>query len=158
MAVTTTENVKSYSCDAIETDFDFPFSIIGTDTSVLVVTLWEDATSTPTVLTEAAGAYSYSVAAPNNNYENGGTISTTKLSGVVYVAYAWPAGYTITIERIVPYTQPSQFAAGGLNNVALEQTFDNLEFQIQQLDKRKSIHGPPSDLTTVDYELSLIHI
>lgn len=155
MSVSTTENVKSYACDDIVTDFDFPFSIIGTDTSVLVVTLWEDATSTPTVLDEESGTYSYSVSAPNNNYENGGTVSTTKLNGVVYDAYAWPEGYTITIERIVPYTQPSQFAAGGLNNVALEQTFDHGEYQIQQLSNilLRSIKGPPSDPSDTVYEI-----
>lgn len=153
MAVNTTENVKSYACDGSLTDFDFPFKITGTDTSILIVTIWEDATSTHTILSEESGAYSYSVAAPNNNYDNGGTISTTKLDGASYVAYAWPEDYTITIERIVPYTQPSEFVAGGLDPKALEQTFDNLEFQIQQLDKRKSIHGPPSDSASVIYEI-----
>lgn len=153
MSVNTTENVKSYACDGSLTDFDFPYKITGTDTSVLIVTIWEDATSTPTILSEESGAYSYSVAAPNNNYDNGGTISTTKLDGASYVAYAWPENYTITIERIVPYTQPSEFTAGGLDPKALEQTFDNQEFQIQQLDKRKSIHGPASDATSSIYEL-----
>jgi len=156
MSVNTTENVISYACDGDKTDFDFPYKITGTDTSVLQVTLWEDSTGTATTLAEESGAYSYSVSAPNNNYENGGTVSTTELDGVTYVAYAWAAGYTITIERIVPYTQPSEFAAGGLDPVALENTFDQQEYQIQQLDKRKSIHGPASDPITSIYELPMI--
>lgn len=148
MSVNTTENVKSYSCDNSQTDFAFPYKITGTDTSVLKIILWEDATSTPIPLSENSGNKSYTVSAPNNNYENGGTISTTKkLDGVTYVAYAWPAGYTITIERRVPYTQPSEFTAGGLDHKALEQTFDHQEYQIQQL--KKSIDDIWSEINEI---------
>lgn len=157
MAVSTTENVKSYSCDGSQTDFDFPFSIIGTDTSVLKITIWDNAgVVEPNVLSEGSGDKSYTADAPNSDYKNGGTISTTKLDGAVYVAYAWSSDYTITIERIVPYTQTSEFTAGGLSHEALEQTFDHQEYQIQQLNQRKSIHAPPSDLADLTYELPMV--
>lgn len=155
MSVNTTDKVKSYACDGSTTDFDFSFPIIGTDTSVIVVTLWEDATSAKTELSEGSGTYSYTVSAPNNDYENGGTVSTKELDGVSYIPYAWAAGYTITIERIVAYNQPSQFAAGGLDNKALEQTFDHQEHQIQQIYSKvlRSIRGPTSDPADTVYEI-----
>lgn len=156
MAVNTTDNVKSYSCDGSQTDFDFSFPIIGTDTSVLKVTIWDDAgVIEPIVLAEESGAYSYSVAAPNNDYENGGTISTTVLDGAAYIAYAWAAGRSITIERIVSQTQPSEFSAGGLDPKSLEQTFDHGCYGRQQLAnaiKRMPV-CPPTDPSTTTYEL-----
>lgn len=156
MSVNTTDNVKSYSCDGSQTDFDFPYPIIGTDTSVLKVTIWDDAgVIEPIELAEESGTYSYSVAAPNNDYEKGGTVSTTVLDGAAYIAYAWAAGRSITIERIVPQSQPSEFSEGGLNPVSLEQAFDHQCYGRQQLANaiERTPVCPPTDPATVTYEL-----
>lgn len=64
----------------------------------------------------------------------GGTVkpSIAPASGTLTLATACPTGSTLTISRVVPFTQPQSFRTNAYSGPVHEQAFDRLEMQVQQ--------------------------
>jgi len=108
----------------------FPYAFMIPSEDDVTVFLTEVATEAVTVLNSAQ----YTITGTGMEDESGGEV-TYPLSGTPL-----PVGYTITIQRSVPYTQPYQFNnQDRLWAENIENALDWLELQIQQLGSDASI-------------------
>lgn len=108
------------TCNSSTTAFAFTFPIV--ETSDLVVILRVTATGVETVLTEDTD---YAVSATNNDFTNGGTVTTVA---------TYDTGNTLTILRDTPDTQSTVLSDSGvLRLTALESAYDRLTLLVQQL-------------------------
>ena len=139
-SVTTTINkMPAAPCNGVTTAFTFTFKIPGTDTSQIKVIKRNTTTGAETTLTPTTD---YTVSATNNNFSNGGTVTTTA---------AYSSDYTITIMREVPITQTSTFLPSSILRAStLESIYDRLVMQTQDLNERvsRSITVPATDTAT----------
>lgn len=121
--------------------FAFVFPIV--ETSDIVVTLRTTATGAITTLAETT---EYSVSATNNDFSEGGTVTTV-------ATYA--STQTVTISRDVPDTQVADFEDSGVLRLSdINAALDRATLQIQQLQDQanRSPHGPLSDTVSLDME------
>lgn len=140
----------SYNCNGSLSVFSFSFPLI--QSSDIKVTLRNKTTLDATVLAETTD---YVVKDINGNegvsgdFANGGTITTT-----VLIPYS--SNYSLTLERVVPYTQPHDFTEGSPTLYEnFELSLDRIEMQIQQLKDRlnRSITIPSVDVLSLDMEM-----
>ena len=137
--VTTTYNTETYACNGSATVFSFGFPIAGIDTSQLQVILRTKATGEQTVLDEG---YDYTVSPTNNNYSNGGKVTTNQ---------TYSNAYTITIVRQTPVTQTADLSTkSSVSYSSLEAYFDKMIMVIQDLTQRLvlTLTAPASDSGT----------
>ena len=138
--VSTTENRVVYDCTGGTTyDFDFPVFDGTTDLKVT-------RTSAEGVDTELTLTTDYTVEATDNDWENGGTVTTVS---------TYSDG-KITIERVIEATQEVDYIEGDRFSAEThERALDRLTMLIQQLEDRvgRQITFPASDDTDLDYEL-----
>ncbi len=136
---TETNKTSPYTCNGSRTAFTFSFPILTanaphTDLKVVLRTI---ATGNEEELVETSN---YSVAAVNNDFSNGGTVTTTT---------AYSSSYELLIYRNTAGTQNSDLItdSGVLRLVSLEDAFDKLTLRGNDLDERldRSIHFPISD-------------
>ena len=130
------------ACNGSLTAFSFSFPIF--DTSDLKVYLKTVATGAKTLLTETTH---YTVSATNNDYTNGGTVTTVA---------TYSSDYEIIIERDIPYTQPTDLEeAGRIPSNTLDDTHDRALMQIQQVNNKvqRALVMPVSDDSALDMEL-----
>jgi len=121
--VTTTTTKVPYSCNGSTTEFDFSFPI--TSTSDLKVMTRVTATGVEATLTESTH---YTLSATNNDYTNGGTVTTV-------ATYA--SGITLHLIRNTPQTQSTTLQDSGILRVAaLEAGLDRAVMLIQQLQEQ----------------------
>lgn len=142
MAVSTTTNRVSYSCNGSVTDFDFTFPIF--QSSDLQVYLRTVATGVEVLLTETTD---YSVAPTNNDYENGGTVTTVA---------TYTSAYELLIIREVPLTQQTDYVDGDAFPAdSHESALDRLTMIVQQLNElfNRSLVTPKTDDETLDMEI-----
>lgn len=119
MTISTTASVVTAQGNGATTSWPFSFLI---PTGAIKVTLTLRSDGTTQVLSSSA----YSVSGLDN--PAGGTV-TYPLSGSPLAST-----YNITIERVVPYTQTSNFTnQGDFNPEALDEALDTVVMQIQQL-------------------------
>lgn len=110
----------SYNANGSVSSFAFPYTFFSTS-DLIVYYVEEDGTST--ILTEGRGAGKYTVAAPNNDYSQGATVTT----GTAY------SEGKIVIERSVPYGQQLEINGDFIPAEPLEQQLDKLAAQTQQV-------------------------
>lgn len=140
--VTDTYAPVSYACAGLDTyTFDFPIFA----TSDLVVTLRTDATGDETTLAETTH---YSVSATNDDYSDGGTVTTVA---------TYSAGYTLVISRDVPATQSYDVTASPiLSTSGLENVLDRVVILVQQIENmlaERVLLAPVSDSADLDLTL-----
>lgn len=137
----------TYKGNGTQTRFDFPFPILAEEN--LSVSIFNTLTKVTTPLELGTD---YDVVVENNEYpaENGYIIYMYKPTGE-----GLPEGCNLTIDRTVPYEQPSVYPPNTLlNPEQIEDDLDNLEMQIQQLNLKdgRLITIPPGyEGTTDDY-------
>ena len=132
-----------YSCNGSTTEFAFSDKILAT--SDIIVILRTVATGDETVLTETTD---YSLSATNNDYSDGGTVTTVS---------TYSSAYEITLLRDVPDTQAETFSdSGKLDLAAITAAMDKLAMQIQQLQAEldRCLKMPRTDSTGLDMELA----
>jgi hypothetical protein len=105
-AVTATTQKVQYTCAGTTGPFTFAFPITATTDLNVVVT---DASANDTTLVLTTN---YTVSAVNNDFAQGGSITLVS---------ACTSGYTLTIKRYIPATQPSHFTE---NMPTLYKTFE----------------------------------
>lgn len=130
------------ACNGSLTAFSFDFPIFAT--SDLKVYLKTVATSVKTLLVETTH---YSISATNNDYSNGGTVTTVATYSNLY---------EIIIERDIPYTQPTDLEESGrIPSNTLDATHDRALMQIQQVNNKiqRALVMPVSDDSALDMEL-----
>ncbi|MFW6121292.1 MAG: hypothetical protein ACOC80_10410, partial [Petrotogales bacterium] len=116
--IETDSNRTSYSCDGVQTDFTFSFKIFEKDDLTVILT---DSDGNETTLSRPG---EYTVSATNEDYSNGGTVTTVD---------TYAAGNTITIIREIAYKQESDYTVGGpLPAETLENNLDRLTMLAQQ--------------------------
>jgi hypothetical protein len=120
LTVTTSVNKVIWQGNGATTVFSYSFPI---PTTASVIVFYTDASGNQTILSPAQ----YTITGIGSS--SGGTLTYPISGGPI------AAGTTLTLERLVPYTQPESLAnQGGLWPTAIEQGgLDNLEYQIQQL-------------------------
>ncbi len=107
MSVTSSTSRVQYNCNNSTVAFPFTFGV-GSSSEIQVILT--SSAGVETVLTETTH---YSVAATNNRFSNGGTVTTVA---------TYDTGNKITILRNVPVTQASDFTEG---MPTLYETFEN---------------------------------
>lgn len=123
-----------HSCNGSATEFAFTFPII--NTSDMKVYHRNDSTGAETLLTEAKN---YSVSATNNDYTNGGTVTTVS---------TYAKGITLVLLRDIPDSQQTDLEDSGVLRVeALEDALDKLTMLHEQLQEEvdRCLKYPPSD-------------
>lgn len=143
MSVTVTASKVTYNGDGAQTAFTFSFKIFATTDLDVVIT---DADGIETTLTITTN---YTVAALNNDFSNGGTV--TVLAGSI------PAtGEKITILRDLPITQTFSYTEGGKFPVSDHQdAIDKATLVSQEVDEKRdrALIGPVSDPVGLDMRL-----
>lgn len=138
MVSTTTTEIQ-YTGNGSSTEFAFNFPLPGDDTSDLTVILRLVSTGVPTILTETTH---YTVTATNNEFTNGGTVTTVA---------TYSSDYTLTIRRDSPDTQEADITtdSGVLRKAVLEGAIDKntMLIQQQQTDLNRTPKFPASDPT-----------
>lgn len=133
MAIEYSSATISYSGNGSTTNFDFDFPVRASE-HIEVKLLSPDFIST--TLTEGAD---YSVLASEGTFptETGGTVTyPIPSSGLPPLASGWK----LTINRVMPYTQPDVYPENSmLNPKAIENSLDNLEMQIQQINTKAGL-------------------
>ena len=141
MPVTTTTNRASYNCDGSTVAFAFTFPIF--QTSDIKVYL-RDEDGNETLLTDPG---EYSVSAQNNDYSNGGTVTTV-------ATYA--STYDLVIIREVSLTQETDYVENdSFPAETLEDLVDKAIMACQQLDEKvnRAIKGMVTDDEDLDMTL-----
>lgn len=142
--VETTTCTVTHSCNGSATAFTFSFPIIAT--SDLVIILRTVSTGAEDVLSETTD---YSVSATNNDFSNGGTVTTVQ---------TYSSSYKLTILRNVPDTQLLTLSDTGLLRLAaLEKAYDKLTMLVQQLQEElsRSFKIPRTESTTTEVDDSV---
>lgn len=133
MAIEYSAATISYSGNGSTTTFDFDFPARASE-HIEVKLLSPDFIIT--TLTEGAD---YTVLAKEGTFptDTGGTVTyPIPSSGLPALADGWK----ITITRIMPYTQPDVYPENSaLNPKAIENSLDNLEMQIQQINTKAGL-------------------
>lgn len=132
--VSTTSTKVTYACTGEQTAFTFAFPILAT--SDLVVILRTNSSGAETILTQTTH---YSVTAANNVFTSGGTVTTVA---------TYSSAYTLTIMRVIPFTQLTSLEdSGKLRVKSLEAALDKLTMQVQQLQEQvnRTISGAKTD-------------
>lgn len=131
MTLTTTTPQITYDTDGATLAFDFSFKMwSATVSSELAVVFNEGETdeATLTVVTD------YTLSAPNNEYDDGGTV--TLVSGSAYAA----DGNTLTIKSALSRSQTYDLEHGGaLNTDSLETVLDRYVRMIQEAELQGTI-------------------
>lgn len=133
--VSSTSCRTSASCNGSTTAFTFTFPIV--DSSDLVVILRNTTTGAESIQTEVTN---YLVSATNNDYANGGTVTT--------VGDAWASGQTVLILRDTPDTQAANLDDSGVLRLeTVEAGLDKLTLLVQQVQEQvnRSIYAPRTD-------------
>ena len=141
--VTTTSNTVTYSCNGSTQGFAFTFPISGTDTSQIDVILRTVATGAEETLTETTD---YTIAATNNDYASGGTVTTVA---------TYTDAYALSIVRVTPVTQTADLSSrSSVSYASLEAYFDKLVMIAQDLTQKLALTltAPSSDSGT-SYEI-----
>lgn len=129
-----------YNCDGATVDFDFSFPI--TEEGDLVITL-RNIIGSETVLTITTH---YTVAKANNDFINGGTVSTVE---------TYDSTYDLVIQRVVNKTQEMDLIPrGSLNANNVETAYDKLTMLVIQNSERidRCLKVPVSDAGSVVVE------
>lgn len=147
MTVSTTIYYVNVAGNGATTVFTFPF--IADNSSTIKVT-YTDTNGVKTVLNPSVYTLFLNAPAVGTLWGIGGTV-TYPLSGSPIAS-----GTTLTIERIVPYTQNISISnQGAFYPQAVEQALDVLELQIQQIEGNASsvrnVHAP-----IVDGEIDMV--
>lgn len=133
---------KVYSCDGVQTQFDFDWRIF--EEEDLVVKVW-DSNGNPTTLSYGGG--DFTVAKAGNDWKSGGTITTTE---------TYASGYTLTIERSAARKQPADYIPNdSFPAETHESIVDRAVMIIQEFEdllEDRSLIAPASD-PTLDLEL-----
>lgn len=126
MSLTTTTPQVTYDTDGATLAFDFAFKMwSATVGSELAVVFNEGETDEATLALNT----DYTLSAPNNDYEDGGTV--TLVTGSDYAA----DGNTITIESALARSQTYDLQTGGILNLdSLEAVLDRMVRVIQELE------------------------
>lgn len=141
MTISTTSSSITISGNGATTDFDFPFVA---DSAEDLEVIYTDAAGTITTLAPSVYDVTINTTPVGELWGIGGTV-TYPLSGSPIAS-----GTTLTINRIVPYTQNISIGnQGAFYPQAVEQGLDVLELQIQQLETglEFSLKAPISDGT-----------
>ena len=153
MAISTLKNRESYLSEANQTSFDFTVSGVrvpffaNSDIKVFKRASGETADTELTFNASPSDNTQFSITAVNNDTRQGGTIV---LGGTGYAA-----GTTITIERVVPFTQEYTLQEGSaIDPTALNTALDRAVAQTQQLDDDRSVTFPASDASSVTYNVT----
>lgn len=133
MAVATTNARDSFACNGATTAFPLTFSFLASST--LVVTL----------LTISSGSTSTLVLGTDYTVTGGdgetGTVSTIS---------TYSASFTLIVDRVQPYTQPTVFSKyGGFPAKVVEGALDRLTYLVQQLlaNATRVLRQPVGDTT-----------
>lgn len=136
MTISNSVSDVTYTGNGAATTWDYDFYI--PSQNELIVTVFDEGDSAGTVINSS----DYSVTGIGS--QNGGTV-TYPLSGSPLTAQQ-----TITIQRLIPYTQPTSFSnQGAFYPETVEDALDWLEMQIQQINTqsdrylRVAINDPP---------------
>lgn len=117
--ISTTTTKQTHTTNGSAYEFDFSFPIV--ETSDLIVILRTTSTGAESVLAETTD---YTVSTTNNDYSNGGTVTT---------AQTYASGYTLVLMRDTPDTQEAFLVdAGVLRLGAVENALDKLTMLVQQ--------------------------
>jgi hypothetical protein len=144
MTVSSTAIRTQYSCNGSLTDFDFTFSATASDEIQVILT---NSAGDETILTE--NSHYFVTAALNDDFSTGGTVSTC-VTGDTSTPYAWASGYTITLLRIIPITQESNFVNGQATLYeSFEAGLDKATRLIQQL--QEQLNRVPKIAKTSEY-------
>ncbi len=142
--LTTTQSSVTYQGNGATTQFGFNFLVL--QASQLIVSITNNNVS-PAVTTVLQSSQ-YSVTGIGN--ATGGTVTYPASSGLPL-----PSGWCITIQRVVPYTQPTTLSnQGAFYPQVVESALDNLAMQIQQL----SVGTSPTILELNAYQPNLSYI
>lgn len=134
MTVNSTKSVKTHICNGVTTVFAYDFEI--PDADEVSVFLTRTSTGDITVLSSSQ----YSITG----------IGSAAFGSVTYPTSgsAQAAGYTLTIERVIPYTQPDTIPnQGNLFASTVEAIVDRITMMVQQIEGfyARSIRVPMSD-------------
>ena len=142
MTISATTIKESYSCNGSLTSFDFSFPLNSASDVIVIV---RDSANVPTILTPTT---QFEISTGELDYSNGGTITTVSYLSGSRVLYPWPSGYTLTIYRNTPETQPSVYLPNRtFNQQSLMRDLDRTIMIIQEVYARvlKSIKAPVDD-------------
>jgi hypothetical protein len=117
--VTSTTASTTYACTGGATVFTVPFPYIS---------------SAHLVVTQTTGGITITLT-PAVGYTVKPSIAPT--TGTVTLTTACPSGSTLTLARVVPFTQPQSFRTGSYQGPVHEQAFDRLAMEIQQLNAKE---------------------
>lgn len=123
-----------FNCDGVQVDFPFTFPI--TDDDELDVYLVDPSGTVSTLVLST----NYTVARVGNNWDNGGTVTTS----VIYTS-----GYKIVLARDIPLTQLRDFITGDRFPAnEMERALDKLTMIAQQVDEKieRQIAAPVTDV------------
>ncbi len=125
MSVSTTSTRVKYACNGSATNFTFAFPVFTTaDLKVVKRTV---ADGTEEILTETTD---YTVAAPNNDYSLGGTVTTVA---------TYSADYELCIYREQTATQETDYTDGSAFPAqSHEEALDKLTMLVQELQEKVS--------------------
>ena len=139
MTVNVTSTRVSVTATAGDTisSLNFPFPVFGIGDLTVSVT---DSAGTVTILSPSATPSPFSVTFTNDF----GTRSPGTVNLLAGTNFSWldandnlAEGYTLTIYRTVPLTQPTPYSdLSSFRPGALENSLDRLAFQIQDLERR----------------------
>ena len=153
MAISTLKNRETYMSTANQTSFDFTVSGVkvpffaNSDIKVFKRASGETADTPLSFSDSPTDNTQFSITAVNNDTRQGGTIV---LGGTGYAA-----GTTITIERVVPFTQEYTLQEGSsIDPTALNTALDRAVAQTQQLDDDRVVTFPASDASSVTYNIT----
>jgi hypothetical protein len=132
----------SHSCNGSSTEFAFTFPIIETDDLVVIHRV--NSTGVETVLTETTN---YSVAATNNDFSSGGTVTTVS---------TYASGITLVLLRNTDMDQDADLEDSGVLRLeTLEDEYDKLTMIVQELQEElnRCLKYPRSDSSDLSSEL-----
>lgn len=136
-----------HNCNGILTAFAFTFNISATSE---VKVIKADSDGTETILTENVN---YTVTATNNDFSNGGTVTT--VSGTALTPTALPSSYTLTILLNPAINQESDFTEGmGALVETIETELDHrarVEIMLQEQLRRCFSFSASSGILASDY-------
>jgi hypothetical protein len=125
MTITNTDRLIRHECNGVATSFAFGFPI--KDEADLKIAIRINATGAEAMLVNPTN---YTVSDLNGTWANGGTVNIVSAG----VAYAYPAGYALTLYRETEQVQESEYEAGkALSMPALKANLDNLTMMVQDL-------------------------
>jgi hypothetical protein len=135
--VSSTTTTQSYACDGSTTEFTFTFPIVASADLGVYVRL--DSDGSYSQLTETTD---YTVAATNNDYSNGGVVTTVATHAATYTLFIVRETALTQSLDLVPHT--------ALPAETLEAAIDRLTLLVQQNSARldRALLVPPTDANT----------